>query len=84
MYYSCISRSKKLGESSYAEVYQSIYHEKEVALKIIPFREYTEDVPTLDLYMTCLTDLYQEIAITRLLCREENHQIPPHFIKTEK
>jgi hypothetical protein len=45
-------------------------------LKIIPFREYTEDASALALYMTCLADLYQEIAITKLLQRKSSDSSP--------
>jgi hypothetical protein len=84
IYLRCISTSKKLGESSYAEVYQSMYNGKNVALKIIPFHENIH-ASTGDPYMTSIADLYQEIAITMLLCKDVQHgQIPRHFIKAEK
>lgn len=84
-YFRCIYRSKKLGESSYAEVFQSVFKGQNVALKIVPFEEIIlkhQETPS----TTSIVDLYQEIAITTLLCDEKVSMgtIPAHFIKSEK
>jgi len=74
---------KKLGESTFAEVFHGTYRNKNVAVKIIPFGGTTlvNGFP-----QTHPDDVYQEIKITKLLSNIEKHlgsQLEPHsnFVK---
>lgn len=78
---------KKLGESTFAEVFHGTYRSKNVAVKVIPFGGTTlvNGFP-----QTHPDDVYQEIKITKLLSSIEKHAKTPmmeshaNFVRAHK